>query len=177
MKALRRHLPAVYYSLPVQLFFRQLHNHKMLLVFWLLLIGLMSGWIGQKFGGAYLFLEPEYLGQEDFWSLFIVGSAIGGFMFAYTITLLINESYRYHFIARHKSPFYILAWNNFIIPGSFLLVYFWRFWHYHVELEGGITGAVMEKSLGLVMGIVLVFLLSATYFFAKQTFFQYVLLH
>ena len=173
MNRVKTILIAFFYSFPVRLLVRQIHRHKTMIAFWLVLFGFLFGAIGKGFGGPYLFLEPEYLGEENFWSTFLVGSALGAFLFAYMITFYINESYRFHFIALTKHPFYTLSFNNLLVPGSFLAVYIWRFFNYHIEVEGGFTWLVFSKVLGLVMGIGLVFLISATYFFASRSFEKY----
>lgn len=172
MNKLRDISTAIYFSFPVQLLNRQLQHRKTLLAFWLVPLGFISGAIGKGFGGSHLFLDPEYLGSENFWSVFLVGSALGAFLFAYMITLYINESYNFHFVAKARSPFYTFSYNNLLIPGFFLLVYFWRFWNYHTLVAGGITWPVVEKLVGLLMGIGLIFLISATYFFANRSFIQ-----
>ncbi|WNJ21488.1 hypothetical protein [Pontibacter sp. G13] len=166
-------LTKIYYSLPIQLLARQIRHHKVLLAFWLVLLGMISGAIGGGFGGSYLYLEPEYLGKESFWSLLIVGCTLGAFLFAYMIAVYINESYRLHFIVFTKHPFYTISYNNFLIPGAFVILYFWKFISYHTDLEGSFTWDVGQKVLGLVLGIALVFLASATYFFAKKSLINY----
>ena len=173
MTQLKTFIANIFYAFPVRLLIRQIHKHKILLLFWLVLLSIASGWIGRDMGGAYLFLEPEYLGKESFWSLFIVGSTLGGFLFAYMITLFINESYRFHFVALTKSPFYTLSFNNLLVPGSFLIFYFYTFLQYHIGVSGGFTWLVAEKLAGLVTGISVVFLISASYFFANRTFFHW----
>lgn len=160
---------AIFYSLPIRLVIRQIRKHKILLLFWIILLGLLSGAIGESVGGPYLFLEPEYLGKENFWSVFMVGSALGGFLFAYMITVYINESYRFPFVASNRSPFYTLSFNNFLIPGTFIFAYFYKFIEYHTSVAGGFTWPVAEKVLGLGMGILFIFLFSASYFFANRT--------
>ena len=115
------------YSLPVRLVARQLRRHKALLLFWVLLLGFLSGQFGESLGAAHLFLCPEYVGKEDFWSVVITGSALGAFIFAYSITLYINESHRFHYIALTRHPFYPLAYNNFVIPGFFFAWYLYKF--------------------------------------------------
>ncbi|MEM9985674.1 MAG: patatin-like phospholipase family protein, partial [Bacteroidota bacterium] len=50
---------------------------------------------------------------------------------------------------------------------------FVRFAQYHRDLAGGFTPEVMNKMLGLALGIVLVFLLAATYFFARRGIFNW----
>jgi len=169
MKKLNKIFSAIWYSLPVRLLIRQIRYHKSVLIFWVVLIGFLSGTIGKDLGAAYLFLEPEYMGQESFWSLFLVGSALGMFLFAYSIIVYINESYRFHFLAFTNHPFFTLAFNNFIIPAIFVLWYYYDFISYHSSLHGGFTYVVFDKVLGLTMGIFFVFLISATYFFANRT--------
>ncbi|MEM7659169.1 MAG: patatin-like phospholipase family protein [Bacteroidota bacterium] len=160
------------HSLPVQLLKQQFQQQKGLLIFWVLLLALVYGGLGKGFGGAYLFLEPEYLGQENFWSNFIIGSALGAFLFAYAITLYIHESYRFPFVAMTQHPFYLFSFNNFLLPGGFLTLFFAQFFQYHLAIQGGFTLLVWEKSLGLLLGICAVFMLSATYFFANKSFIQ-----
>ncbi len=161
----------LWFSLPIRLVMRQLYSHKMLLLFWVFLLAVVSGAIGETFGGPYLFLEPEYLGQENFWSTLLVGSALGSFLFAYAITFYINESYRFHFIGFCKHPFFLMAYNNFLVPGSFLLLYFYRFISYHRSLSYGGGWHLFELLSGLIVGILVAFAISATYFFAETSIF------
>ncbi|MEZ4829677.1 MAG: hypothetical protein R3C61_25835 [Bacteroidia bacterium] len=172
MHKLRDIISAVYFSFPVQLLVRQIHHRKTLIAFWLIPLGFISGAIGKGFGGYHLFLDPEYLGRENFWSVFIVGSALGAFLFAYMITVYINESHKFHFVGKTHSPFYTFAFNNMLIPGFFLMIYFWRFLRYHISVSDGLTWLVVEKTIGLLMGVGLVFLISVTYFFANRSFIQ-----
>lgn len=165
---IRNILTTFYFSFPVQLLIRQIRRHKILMAFWLVLLGFVSGTIGEGFGGPHLFLDPEYMGHENFWSVFMVGSALGAFLFAYMITFYIHESYNFHFIANCKNPFYTLSFNNLLIPGSFLIIYIWKFIHYHSVGEG-FTWGVAEKVIGLLSGIGIVFLISATYFFTRRS--------
>ena len=155
--------------LPIQLLLIQLKHYKILLFFWFMVLGLSYGLIAKEMGGSYLFVEPEYLGKENFWSVFIVGSSLGAFLFAYTITLYINVSYRFHFIAQTRNPFFTLAYNNFIIPGTFLAFYLFHFIQFQVETAGEFNFLVIEKILGLLSGICTVFLISASYFFAHRS--------
>ncbi|MCI4671039.1 MAG: patatin-like phospholipase family protein [Bacteroidia bacterium] len=169
MKNLIQIISAIRFSLPVRLVVRQIRHHKTVLLFWLVLIGFLSGAIGKNLGVAFLFLEPEYMGEESFWSLFLVGSALGMFLFAYSIIIYINESYRFHFLAFTNHPFFTLAFNNFIIPSIFIIWYYYDFISYHNSLHGGFNFEVFDKILGLTTGIFFVFLISATYFFANRT--------
>ncbi|MEM6804855.1 MAG: hypothetical protein AAF696_25885, partial [Bacteroidota bacterium] len=95
------------------------------------------------------------------------------FLFAYMITFYINESYRFHFVALSKSPFYTFSYNNLLVPLSFLSFYMWSFCSYHIELSQGFNWMFFDKIGGLVLGMLLVFLISATYFFANRTLIHY----
>lgn len=156
-------------SLPIQLIIIQFRDHKFVLLIWIVLLGLLSGAIGGALGGSYLLLEPEYLGKENFWSIFLIGSALGGFLFAYMITLYISESYRFSFIALTDSPFLIFSYNNALIPVIFFFLYFFKFIQFHVITQEGFTWGVWEKVIGLITGIGVVFLLSASFFFARKS--------
>ena len=156
-------------SLPMKLLVIQVKLHVTVIALWLILLGVINGVIASDLGGAYLLLEPEYLGKENFWSIFLIGSALGAFLFAYQITIYIGESYRFHFIAFESNPFITFSYNNFIIPGIFLFWYFWRFLGFHIDTEGAFTWQVAEKFSGLILGILTIFLLSASFFFAKQS--------
>ena len=156
-------------SLPMKLLVIQVKLHVTVIALWLILLGVINGIIAADLGGAYLLLEPEYLGKENFWSTFLVGSALGAFLFAYQITIYIGESYRFHFIAFESNPFITFSYNNFLIPGIFLFWYFWRFLDFHIVTEGAFTWQVAEKFFGLLLGILTIFLLSASFFFAKRS--------
>ena len=65
----------------------------------------VSGGFGKDFGIPYLFLEPEYLSENSFWSMMLVGAALGAFIASYQIAMYILESYRFHFMAFEKRAF------------------------------------------------------------------------
>ncbi len=72
----------VFFSFPLQLVFLHIKNNILLLLFWVILFGIISGQIGDKFGLPNLFLHPEYLGEVGFWSFLILGFSCGGFIMA-----------------------------------------------------------------------------------------------
>jgi hypothetical protein len=166
MKKLRQIITAFRYSLPIRLLAIQLRKYKLLLLFWAVLLGIISGNLGAGLGFPYLFLEPEYLGEEGFLSLLVIGATLGAFLFAYMVTLYINESYRFPFIIRHKHPFIVFSLNNFILPLLLLAVYFFEFIVFHLETEQSLNYVVADKLLGLISGMGLSFLMFSVYFFA-----------
>jgi hypothetical protein len=166
MEKLRNLYESIRYFLPVQLFGIQLRKYKLLLLFWILVLGMISNSIGRGYGLTYLFLEPEYLGKENFWSVFLVGLTLGAFVFAYLITIYINESYRYSFIALDRHPFLVFSLNNAFLPGLLVSLYFYRFTAFHLETQGSLNEVVVEKIAGLASGMGLTMLIFTLYFFA-----------
>jgi len=162
----------LYYSLPIRLVVRQIQHHKTLLVFWFMLIGVLSGHVANGFGAAYMFLEPEYLGKEGFWSFFLVGSTLGAFLFAYMVTFYINESYRFPFIIENQRPFFTLTLNNFLVPSLFIGIYFYQFIDYHASINGGMNALVWKRIFALSSGIITLFLIAASYFFTRRGLFS-----
>jgi hypothetical protein len=172
MKRIRDKILAVWevinFTLPSQLLLIQLRRYKTMLLLWVIVIGVVSGAIGKSMGITYLFLEPEYLGRVSFWSLFIMGSALGAFIFSYMITLYINESYRFNFIVLDRNPFFTFSLNNFFLPAVFLCAYFYRYTEYHLLTYGGFSYEMLMRILGMAAGIITVFLIFASYFFATN---------
>lgn len=62
----------VAYFFPFQLFLLHLKQNHLLLLFWILLSGFITGAMGQTYGVPYLFLDPEYMGRVDFWSFLLL---------------------------------------------------------------------------------------------------------
>lgn len=166
MKKPRKILEALGYSLPIQLLALQVRKYKLLLLFWLIVLGMISGSIGSGYGLTYLFLEPEYMGKESFASILLTGATLGTFVFAYLITLYINESYRYSFIALERQPFLTFSLNNAILPVLLLGLYFYRFTSFHIDTQGGFNEVVFEKILALSAGFGITMVLFGSYFFA-----------
>lgn len=95
----------LFYFFPVQLFFTHLKKNHLLIVFWLVVFGLITGNMGEKYGISYLFLSPEYLGEVSFASYTIFGFAFGGFVMAFNISSYIMNGHRFPFIATLSKPF------------------------------------------------------------------------
>jgi hypothetical protein len=58
-----------------------------------------------RLGFHYLFLDPEYFGKVTFFSFFLIGIALGGFIFVWNITSYILNSFRFPFLATFERPF------------------------------------------------------------------------
>ncbi len=66
-----------FYSFPVQLLLHHFKHNLALVGIWVLFVACISGGIGRIYGIHYLFLDPEYLGNVNFVSFFLVGLAFG----------------------------------------------------------------------------------------------------
>ena len=111
------------YFFPTQLLLVQVKKNPVLIIFWILMFGFVTGQFATRYGVSLLFMDPEYIGNVNFLSYFIVGFACGGFIMAYNISCYINNAFRFPFLATLSRPFLRFCTNNFIIPLSFLLTY------------------------------------------------------
>ena len=107
---------------PLYLFFLHLRRSHLLLLFWILLFGFITGWLGEDYGFKFLFLSPEYLGEVGFWSYFILGITLGLFIMAFHINSYIYYSHRFPFLATLNRPLWKFSVNNFLIPVVFFSV-------------------------------------------------------
>lgn len=123
MKILLKWINSFVYSLPIQLFILSIKKNQLLLIFWLLLIFIVTENFGSAVGLPTLFLEPEYLDQVNFWSFFIVGITLGIFTLSYQITSYILDSQKFSFLGALSRPFTKFLVNNSIIPFLFTGIY------------------------------------------------------
>ncbi|NNF02349.1 MAG: hypothetical protein HKN22_06665, partial [Bacteroidia bacterium] len=104
-----------------------LKKNQLLLLYWLILLGFVYRFIGDKYGISLLFLDPEYLGVVNQWSFFVMGLASGAFVMAFHISSYILNSFRFPFLATISKTFLKFSINNFIIPVSFVCIYIFEF--------------------------------------------------
>lgn len=155
----------IFFSFPIQLLLNHIKRNKVLLFFWLILLLVTTGHWGNFLGLHYLILDPEYLGQSDFWSFFIMGISLGGFTMAFHITTYIVDIQRFSFVGALSRPFNKFCLNNSTIPLAYLVTYiiaiarFQRIDQQHPLL------VVWIKVLGLLIGFALVLFLMFTYIF------------
>lgn len=116
-------LKRLFYFFPFQLLMVQVKKNHVILLFWLVLFGCVTGTFGSRYGVGYLFLHPEYLDRVDAFAYFIVGFSCGGFIIAYNISVYILNAFRFPFLATLSNPFIKFCYNNSIIPLLFLVVY------------------------------------------------------
>jgi hypothetical protein len=149
---------------PVQLFFLHLRRSHLLIIFWLLLFGFVSGFLAESYGFRYLFLTPEYLDKVNFLSYFIVGMTAGLFIVAFHINSYIYYGYRFPFLATLSRPLWKFSLNNSILPLIFYLFYLWNIADFLVE-EGISTSNIAIRISGLVLGSIIMVGSTFTYFF------------
>lgn len=156
------------YFFPFQLVLVHLKSNHLLLLFWLFIWGLISKTILSKYGGYNLFLYPEYLGNVDFISHFILGFAFGGFVIAFNIASYVLNGSKFPILATLSKPFAKYCLNNFLIPAIFFLLYFkemYLFQKYH-ELESGMR--ILNNIAGMCFGIFTFLFITFTYFFTTN---------
>lgn len=162
-------LEAVYYAFPFQLLFQQLLSQKALLLFWLFLFMLITQNSLAEVGAPYLFLEPEYLNEFGFTSLFLLGLSFGIFCFAYQITCYIQYGYKFPFLALSSYPFLKFSLNNSLIPTLFWFTYSWNFISFHSGAQGAPFSPVIFHLSGALLGGALMTGLALFYFGRKES--------
>lgn len=154
----------IYHSFPFQLLILHFRSNLILVFTWFLLALLISGQVGHIFGVKYLFLSPEYLGEINFYSFFIVGFWFGAYMMAWNLTTYLLDAHRFPFIATMAKPFTKFCINNFIIPFSFFVFYFCHIVYFQGYYELRSFENIMLNCSGFILGSLLLISLLALYF-------------
>lgn len=153
------------FSFPIQLLMLLLKKNHVLLIYWIILFGFVTGLFGSRFGVPYLFLDPEYIGTVGFKSFFIMGFATGCFIMVFNISSYIVNGFRFPFIATLSRPFMKFTLNNFILPTSFVLVYLYQIFSFQLYSEFQSLTSVIFDALGFLLGLFFIILSTLTYFF------------
>lgn len=158
-------LKGFYYSFPIQLVFLHFRKYQVLLLFWIVLFSTVNGSFMKTFGADSLYLAPEYLGNVNALSAAIVGVSIGMFIMSWNIATFILFSRQFRFLAATTNPFLKYCINNSVIPGLFLLFYFFKAYHFahFKELIPGIE--IIFLFGGFLIGLIFLFAVSFLYFF------------
>lgn len=135
------------------------------MLFWLIVFGLITGNMGEKYGISYLFLSPEYLGEVSFASYTIFGFAFGGFVMAFNISSYIMNGHRFPFIATLSKPFFKYCVNNSLIPLISIIAYSYRVVEFHIEQTYAPAWLIAMYIIGFLAGYTLFILLSIGYFY------------
>lgn len=116
-------LQKVYSFLPIQLLLLHFRKYQLMLLFWLILFLTLSGNFATTFGADSLFLAPEYLGQINMMSMFLLGAATAIFMMSWNITTFIIHSQRIPFLGATRHSFLKYCINNALLPLIYLLFF------------------------------------------------------
>ncbi len=157
-------LKALFYSFPFQLLLLHLRKNLVLLLFWVLLVAVITGAIAGGFGGYHLFLNPEYLGTINFWGFFFQGMAFGLFIMTWNITTYILHSHRFPFLATLHRPFFVYCLNNAVIPIAVGLFYTYRMTLYQRENQFEMPESIFFYVEGFLVGLALSIFLITMYF-------------
>jgi hypothetical protein len=155
----------IIFSFPIQLVVVLIKKNHILLLYWLILFGFITGYLSQRFGIPFLFLDPEYMGQVGFRSFMLMGFATGCFIMVFNISSYIVNGFRFPFIATLARPFMKYTLNNFFMPTFFVVVYLWKLIHFQVYNEYKDMDVVLYDTLGFLLGLGTVITFTLTYFF------------
>jgi hypothetical protein len=153
------------YSFPIQLMMLLIKKNHLLLLYWFVLFGFITGWLSQRFGIPFLFLDPEYIGEVNFRSFFIMGFATGCFIMVFNISSYIINGFRFPFIATLARPFMKFTVNNFIVPSVFILVYIYQIISFQIYNEFQSPFHAILDVCGFLLGLIIIILFTLTYFF------------
>lgn len=161
----RKYANRFWLSFPMQLLALHIKRNHFLLLFWILVLLLITGKIGSGYGVHLLFLDPEYLGNVGFISFSIIGIAFGIFFIVWNITGYILNAHYFSFLATLNRPFGTYCLNNAILPLLFFIIYVYRVIGFQAA-EGLLSlSDIAVRILGFICGLVLIISLSMLYFF------------
>ena len=155
----------LYYSFPVQLVVLHLRSNHLLLATWIVFALLMSGSLAGKFGFQYLMLDPEYLGNVNFWSFYIQGIAFGSFFMSWNLTLYLLSAHYFPFLASLAKPFTKFVINNFVLPLFFFLVYLGYIVYFQAYYEGLNFQRILSFCFAFTLGGATLISLYSLYFY------------
>ncbi len=165
---MKQSLKNIYYFFPVQLFILHFRKFQVLLVFWYVLGSTINSGFMKHYGADALFLSPEYLGQVNILSAFIVGLAMGVFFMSWNITTFILHSKRFRFLATTTKPFLKYCINNAILPLLFLVFYLYKLFVFDLHKELMTGSEIIGVIAGILGGISLIVAFSFAYFFGAE---------
>ena len=161
---MKKWISDVYYSFPLQLLILHLRNNLLILGCWILIGLLMTGTIGRLFGARFLFLAPEYLGEVNFISFFLLGLGFGAFFMTWNLTTYLLEAHHFPFLASLARPFTKFCLNNLIIPLVFLGFYFFYTIHFQWYYEYWNGWLIFYNIIGFTSGFAALVIFTSIYF-------------
>jgi Patatin-like phospholipase len=158
-------LKGFYHSFPIQLLFLHFRKYQVLLLFWIILFSTVNGTFMKTFGADSLYLAPEFLGNVNSLSAAIVGASIGMFIMSWNIASFILFSRHFRFLAATTNPFLKYCINNAVIPGIFLLFYFFKAYRFGHDKELIPVSELLFLGGGFLAGLIFILSASFIYFF------------
>lgn len=150
---------------PLHLLFSHFKYNIIVLFYWFFLFAIINGFAAVSFGGEYLFLSPEYLGETSTLAFLLVGFSFGGMVMAFHTYSYIRLAPKYPFIATLARPFFKFSINNSLIPLLFGLNFCVNIWMFQRGQEFVPVFKTITFILAFILGVVLFILLSLLYFF------------
>ncbi len=152
------------YSFPFRLLLLHLRSNLLLIGMWAFLICLITGVIGRKLGFPYLFLDPEYLNNVNFWSFFLIGLTFGGFLMTWNLTTYLLTAHYFPFLASLRNPFTKFCLNNLLLPIGFLAFYLTFIIQFQIRFEGWSLEDILLQTIGLITGMLTLLIFYLLYF-------------
>lgn len=151
------------YSFPIQLLVLHLRSNHLLILIWLIISLMITGVLASHFGAQYLFLDPEYLGQVNFWSFLLMGMAFGAFFITWNLTTYLLLAHNFPFLATLNRPFTKYSLNNFIVPLVFLLIFLFSIIRFQSYYQGSETIHIIKELAGFLIGGIIIVTIVAIY--------------
>lgn len=165
IKQLRHILEGLESFFPIKLLLLNFKKNQILLLFWLLLIAVVTGQFGENVGLLYLFLDPEYMDEVgSLKTMVIMGVATSIFTISYFITCYILDSHRFNFLSTIRFPFIRYSLNNSVLPLLFLIIYSVTFFDFKVVNTDESNAWIALELLTFILSFILIMLLFFTYF-------------
>lgn len=166
---MKNYLRQFFYSFPIQLLLLHFRKNLLMLLIWVFLAVGITGHLGVSLGLNYLFISPEYRGEVDVVSFFLVGLGYGVFVMCWHLTVYLLYSARFYFLARLKRPFLVFCINNSILPLVFFILYVSQQIKFGTYFEMKTVYEYWDTVVGFASGVVLVlFILSFHFVFTNR---------
>ena len=165
LKQLKQILRSVDSFFPIKLLILNFKKNQILLLFWLCLIGVVTGNFGANIGVPYLFLDPEYMGEVgSLKTMVIMGISTAIFTNSYFITSYILDSHRFDFLSTIRYPFFRYSLNNSFFPLVFLVVYVFSFVAFKYEDTAEQNSRIILEIITFLSSFFIMMLIFFSYF-------------
>lgn len=150
---------------PLQLLVAHLKYNLLALLYWLLLLLIVTDSFGSSFGIPLLFYSPEYLGHVSPISFMILGFSLGGFNMGFNTYSYMKLAPQFPFLASLVHPFLKFSVNNSLLTVLFNFVFIVNFSIFQANEEYASNWTIAGYICAYIAGFALFHLLSILYFF------------